>query len=89
MPDEFDSATEPSRSAVTPAPVTTGDKSKIEAKLVVATTIATLLYAVLETIQANTEVLAFLPSWAQGIVLAVLPTLLAFLAGYRVPSNRV
>lgn len=88
MPDEFDSATEPNRSAVTPSAVT-GNKAKIESKLVVATTIATLLYAVLETIQANTEVLSFLPTWAQGIVLAVLPTLLAFLAGYRVPSNRV
>lgn len=85
MSDNFDSATEPSRSAVAPA----ASLQKVEAKLVVGTTLAGMLYAVLEIVQANTEVLAFLPGWAQGIVLAVLPTLLGFLAGYRVPSNRV
>lgn len=91
MSDNFDSATEPNRSAVTPspAPASTPSLNKVESKLVVAATLATLLYAVLETVQANTAVLSFLPGWAQGVVLAVLPGALAFLAGYRVPSNRV
>ena len=61
----------------------------VEAKLVVATTVATLLYGVLEAVRDNTELLAGLPPWAVQLIVAVIPGLLAFLAGYRVPSNRV
>jgi hypothetical protein len=71
-------------------PVAPQDKTrKVESKLVVATTLATVLYAVLEIIQSNTALLAFMPPWLQEVFQAIVPTLLAFLAGYRVPSNRI
>ena len=80
MSDNFESATEP----VTPvAP------KAIESKLVVSTTVATVLYAVLSIVADNTAALDFLPPWGKSVVVTLLPTLLAFLAGYRVPSNRV
>ena len=61
----------------------------IERKLVVATVAATVLYAVGNAVQDNTALLDGLPPWARGLILAVLPTLLAFLAGYQTPSNRI
>jgi len=61
----------------------------VESKLVVVTVLAPILYAILATVQDNTEILDGLPPWARTLVLAVLPSLLALLAGYRVPSNRV
>lgn len=61
----------------------------VEVKLIVATVLATVLYAVGTAVQANTELLDGLPPWAQTVILAVLPTLIAAAAGYRVPSNRV
>jgi hypothetical protein len=71
-------------------PVTPDGKArKVESKLVVATTLATVLYGLLEVVQENTALLAFLPPVAQEIFQAIVPTLLAFLAGYRVPSNRI
>jgi hypothetical protein len=71
-------------------PVTPDAKTrKVESKLVVATTLATVFYAVLEIIQSNTALLAFMPPWLQEVFQAIVPTLLAFLAGYRVPSNRI
>jgi hypothetical protein len=66
----------------------TGPKT-IESKLVVSTTVATLLYAVLSVVADNTAVLDFLPPWAKSVVVVLLPPALAFFAGYRVPSNRV
>jgi hypothetical protein len=73
----------------TPVSPTEDKTRKVESKLVVATTLATVLYAVLEIIQANTALLAFMPPWLQEVFQAIVPTLLAFLAGYRVPSNRI
>jgi hypothetical protein len=70
-------------------PVAPGPPRQVEAKLVVVTVLAPILYTVLDTVQANTVVLDGLPPWARTLVLAVLPSLLALLAGYRVPSNRV
>lgn len=67
-----------------PTPPTT-----VEAKLVVATVVATVFYAVGTAVQGNTAILEPLPAWLRFIVLAALPGLLAFAAGYRVPSNRV
>lgn len=61
----------------------------VEAKLVVATTLATVLYVVGAAVQDNTQLLDPLPPWLRALVLAVLPGLLAFAAGYRVPSNRI
>jgi len=61
----------------------------VEAKLVVVTVLAPILYTILAAVQDNTEVLDGLSPWARTLILAVLPSLLALLAGYRVPSNRV
>jgi hypothetical protein len=71
------------------SPVPSTGPRTIESKLVVSTVVATLLYGMLGAIQANTAVLDFLPSWAQAIVVTVLPTLLAALAGWQTKSNRV
>ena len=70
-------------------PIPPAPPQAVEAKLVVVTVLAPILYTVLATVQDNTEVLDGLPAWARTLVLAVLPSLLALLAGYRVPSNRV
>lgn len=61
----------------------------VEVKLIVVTVLATLLYAIGGAVQDNTSILDGLPPWAQSLILAVLPTLIASAAGYRVPSNRV
>ena len=37
----------------------------------------------------NPSKISVLSPWARTLILAVLPSLLALLAGYRVPSNRV
>ena len=70
-------------------PPTPGPPSQVEAKLVVVSVLAPILYTILATVQDNTEILDGLPPWARTLILAVLPSLLALLAGYRVPSNRV
>ena len=70
-------------------PPASGSPRVVESKLVVVTVLAPSLYAILATVQDNTEILDGLPPWARTLVLAVLPSLLALLAGYRVPSNRV
>lgn len=70
-------------------PVPPGPPRTVEAKLVVSTTLATVLYMICSAVQANTAVLDPLPPWARSLVLALLPGLLGFAAGWRVPSNRV
>ena len=47
------------------------------------------LEGLLDAVQADTSVLDGLPVWLRFVVLAALPPALAFLAGYRQPSNRV
>lgn len=64
----------------------------VEVKVVVATAVtlgAGVTYAVLDAVQADPSVLEVLPPWLRFVVLAALPPVLAFLAGYRMPSNRV
>jgi hypothetical protein len=61
----------------------------VEQKLVVATTLAALLYGVLEVIQANSAILDPLPPWARSLIVTLIPPLMGLAAGYRVPSNRV
>lgn len=69
------------------APVDPASK-RVEAKLVVGTTVAALLYGVLNFIAANTAVLDVLPEPWRALALAIVPALLAFAAGWRTPSNR-
>lgn len=61
----------------------------VETKLVVASTLAGVLWVVADAVQQNTQILDGLPPWARSLILALLPTLAGFAAGYRVPSNRV
>lgn len=70
-------------------PVPAGPPRAVETKLVVASTLAAVLYVVAGAVQENTAILEPLPPWLRSLVLALLPALLAFAAGYRVPSNRV
>ena len=74
-------------------PAAKTDVSKTVEIKVVAATAATLLasvaFAVLDALAHHTEILDGLPDWARFVVLAAIPPILAFLAGYAVPSNRV
>ena len=78
-------ATQPSR--------VVGDKSTVIEVKVVAATAATLLasvaFAVLDALAHHTEILDGLPEWLRFVILAAIPPVLTFLAGYAVPSNRV
>lgn len=58
----------------------------VEAKVkaaTVATFLAGLAIAVLNAVVADNSLLGPLPSWAQAPVLALVPSALAFLAGYQ------
>lgn len=64
----------------------------IEWKVVIAalvTLLASVAFAVLNAVLADSSILGGLPGWLQFLILAAAPPVLAFLAGYRVPSNRV
>lgn len=64
----------------------------VEVKLVAATAVTLLAgvaYAVIDAVQDSPEVLDGLPPWLRFVMIAALPPVLAFLAGYRTPSNRV
>lgn len=50
--------------------------------------LATVLSVIGAAVQANTSILDGLPPWAQSLILAILPTLLAAAAGYRVRLGR-
>ena len=69
------------------------DKSKtIEIKVVAATAaglLASISYAVLDALSRDHHVLDGLPEVWRFVVLAAIPPLLSFLAGYAVPSNRI
>lgn len=76
-------ATQPSRAV---------QSKRIEAKVVAATAatlLASVAFAVLDALAHHTEILDGLPDWARFVILAAIPPVLAFLAGYAVPSNRV
>jgi hypothetical protein len=69
------------------------EKSRtIEVKVIAATgatLLASVAFAVLDALAHHTEILDALPEWLRFVVLAAIPPVLAFLAGYAVPSNRV
>lgn len=52
-----------------------------------ATFAAGLAVAILNALQDNPGALDPLPKWAQGLILALAPALVAFLAGYRAPHT--
>lgn len=66
-----------------------GPPRAVETKLVVASTLAGVLWVVADAVWQNTAILDGLPPWLRSLTLALLPTVLAFAAGYRAPSNRV
>ncbi|SHL76136.1 holin [Streptomyces yunnanensis] len=62
----------------------------IEAKVRSATAasfVASLLIAVLNAVAADNRLLAPLPSWLQGIVIALAPAAVTFLAGWQAPHT--
>lgn len=69
------------------------DVSKtVEIKVVAAAAgglLGTVAYAVLDALARDHAVLDGLPDWARFVILAAIPPVLSFLAGYVVPSNRV
>lgn len=74
---------------VTYRPPVAGASRTVEVKLVVASVLAAMLYALAQAVAANTAILDPLPEWARFTILAVLPTVLAFAGGYMKSSNRV
>jgi hypothetical protein len=69
------------------------EKSRtIEVKVIAATgatLLASVAFAVLDALAHHTEILDALPEWLRFVILAAIPPVLTFLAGYAVPSNRV
>jgi hypothetical protein len=66
--------------------------TKIEVKVVAATAatlLASVAFAVLDALAHHTEIFDSLPEWLRFVILAAIPPVLTFLAGYAVPSNRV
>jgi hypothetical protein len=63
---------------------------KIEKKTIVQTVVVALLSAlisVLNAVQDNPALLGNIPTWAQTVILLVMPTVLAYLAGYVTPTT--
>lgn len=60
------------------APVETKVKASTAVTLIVG-----LVVAVLNDVEADASLLGPLPAWLQGLVLALVPGALVFLAGYR------
>lgn len=63
----------------------------IESKVVASTGVAlaaSIGVAILNGVAANSQLLGGLPPAVQALVLALVPPLLTFVAGYQVPSNR-
>jgi hypothetical protein len=82
-PDGDPEATQPNRAV---------QSTKIEVKVVAATAatlLASVAFAVLDALAHHTEIFDALPEWLRFVVLAAIPPVLTFLAGYAVPSNRV
>lgn len=63
-------------------------ENKVKASTLV-TLLASIGVAVLNGVQDQPSLLAPLPPLAQTAILLLVPPLLAFLAGYVTPSNRV
>jgi hypothetical protein len=83
IPDADPEATQPNRAV---------QATKIEVKVVAATAatlLASVAFAVLDALAHHTEIFDALPEWLRFVVLAAIPPVLTFLAGYAVPSNRV
>lgn len=62
----------------------------IEAKVKAATAgsfVVSLLIAVLNAVSTDHGILGSLPQWLQGVVIAVVPTLVTFLAGFQAPHT--
>lgn len=67
-------------------------EDRIESKVVASSWTAAglgVLVAILNMVQDQPSLLGVLPVWAQSLLLAVLPPVLVFLAGYAKTSNRV
>lgn len=73
---------------MTPPP----NSSKTVEIKVIAATAATLTvsiaFAVLDAIAHNPAVLDGFPVWSRFVIVAAIPPVLTFLAGYATPSNR-
>jgi len=70
-------------------PVDTG--TFVEAKLTVASLVtlaASIGAALLNALQGDSALLGSLPPWAQFVLIAAIPPLLAFTSGYLKTSNR-
>ena len=75
-----------------PADPKTDVSKTVEIKVVVATLaglLASVSYAVLDALARDHHVLDGLPDGLRFVILAAIPPLLTFLAGYAVPSNRI
>jgi len=58
----------------------------IEAKVIASTLMTTVVgiaIALLNALAADSSLLGPLPAWLQGVILALVPAALAFLAGYQ------
>ena len=78
----------PGEEAPTPAPDTS---RTVEIKVVAAavvTLLASVAYAVLDAVGHSPQVLDGLPPLVRFAVIAAIPAVLSFLAGWVVPSNR-
>lgn len=64
----------------------------VEVKVIVSSLItlfAGVVVGILNAVQADSSILGSLPAWLQFVLLAALPPVLAFAAGYAKESNRV
>jgi hypothetical protein len=89
MPDPVDAAAVTDPAGLPAQPPAVQAPAAVDSKLVIVTVLVPVLYAVLAAVQDNTVILDGLPPWLRALILAVVPPLLGFLAGYRAPSNRV
>lgn len=64
----------------------------VETKVIAATVVTLALSvtaAMLNAVQANPDLLGDLPTWAQTVLILLVPPLLTFIAGYHAPhTNR-
>ena len=62
-------------------------ETKVKASAVAAFVVGALI-AALNAVQDNPSLLGTLPGWAQTLIIALVPPLLTFLAGYAAPHTR-
>lgn len=63
---------------------------KVESKVkwsAVAAFVAGVVVAILNAVQDNPDLLGSMPTWAQTVIIALAPALLAFLGGYAAPHT--